>query len=300
LTIQEFPMTRLIRHSRSGAFAVLAIATLLSSCAAPSRLEDSGMTFSKEPLLGKVVWTDLVTEDLAAARRFYGELLGWTFEDTTGPAGRAYVLARSGGAFVAGLVPVDKRADGVRLSRWLPYVSVADVDASLRQASAAGGRVAADAREVGIGRVAVIIDPEGAVIGLARSSIGDPDDATTSPGPGRRVWTELLSNDPGAAAGFYGSVVGYQSRTLQRRGGEYTMLSKGGVDRAGVLRNPTADWSPVWLTSFGVADPAAAAMRAESLGGKVLLAPSSDVREGTMAIVADPSGALVVLQQVKN
>jgi uncharacterized protein len=293
-------MTRPIRLLRLNALALLAITTLLSSCAVPSRLDDSGLTFSKEPLLGKVVWTDLVTEDLAAARRFYGELLGWTFEDTTGPAGQAYVIARSGGTYVAGLVPVEKRSDGVNLSRWLPYVSVADVDAAVRQAGAAGARVAVAAREVGIGRVAVIIDPEGAVIGLARSSIGDPEDTATTPTTGRRVWTELVSNEPATAAGFYGSVVGFQTRTIQRRGGEYTMLSNNGVDRAGVLRNPTADWSPVWLTSFGVADPAAAAMRAESLGGKVLLAPSSEVREGTMAIVADPSGAVVVLQQVKN
>lgn len=291
-------MTCLIRLPRLMVLALLAVATLLSSCAAPSRLDDSGMTFSKEPLLGKVVWSDLVTEDLAAARRFYGQLLGWTFEDTTGPAGQAYVIARSGGTYVAGMVPVQKHADGVRLSRWLPYVSVADVDAALRQASTSGARIALAAREVGIGRVAVIIDPEGAVIGLARSSVGDPEDTATAPAAGRRVWTELVSNNPGTAAGFYGSVVGYQTRTIERRGGEYTMLSKGGVDRAGVLRNPTADWSPTWLTSFGVADPAAAAMLAESLGGKVLLAPSPEVREGTMAIVADPSGALVVLQQV--
>jgi predicted enzyme related to lactoylglutathione lyase len=293
-------MTRLIRLPRLKVIALLAVATLLSSCAAPSRLDDSGMTFSKEPLLGKVVWSDLVTEDLAAARRFYGQLLGWTFEDTTGPAGQKYVIARSGGTYVAGLVPVQTRADGVRLSRWLPYVSVADVDAALRQASTAGARIALAARDVGIGRVAVIIDPEGAVIGLARSSIGDPEDTATTPAAGRRVWTELVSNDPGKAAGFYGSVVGFQARTIERRGGEYTMLANNGTDRAGVLRNPTADWSPVWLTSFGVSDPAAAAMRAESLGGKVLLAPSSEVREGTMAIVADPSGALVVLQQVKT
>jgi predicted enzyme related to lactoylglutathione lyase len=78
------------------------------------------------------------------------------------------------------------------------------------------------------------------------------------------------------------------------------MLSHAGVERAGILRNPTVDWPPVWLTSFGVADPAAAAARAEALGGKVLLRPSPEVREGTMAIVADPSGALVVLQQVKS
>lgn len=287
-----FPGSRLV--------ALMATALLASGCAVPSKIDSSGMTFSTDPLLGKIVWTDLVTEDLAAARRFYGELLGWTFEETRGPAGQEYVIARSGGTYVAGLVPVTRRADGVRLSRWLPYVSVADVDAAIAQASAAGARIAVAAREVGIGRVAVIIDPEGAVIGLARSSIGDPDDATTAPRPGRRVWTELLSNDPGAASRFYGSVVGFQVSTLPRRGGEYTMLSHAGVERAGILRNPTADWSPVWLTSFGVTDPAAAAARAEALGGKVLLRPTPEVREGTMAIVADPSGALVVLQQVKS
>jgi len=75
-------------------------------------------------------------------------------------------------------------------------------------------------------------------------------------------------------------------------------LSSGGADRAGILRNPTDAWSPVWLTSFGVADAATAAAKAESLGGTVLLAPSPEVREGTMAIVADPSGAIVVLQQI--
>jgi hypothetical protein len=46
-----------------------------------------------------------------------------------------------------------------------------------------------------------------------------------------------------------------------------------------------------------VADPAAAAARAESLGGRILLAPSPEVREGTIAIVADPSGAILALQK---
>jgi predicted enzyme related to lactoylglutathione lyase len=289
------------KNSRAAGFALLlATAVLLSSCAGPSRIDNSGMTFSKEPLLGKVVWSDLVTDDLAAARRFYGELLGWTFESSTGPEGNEYLLARSGGMYVAGMVPVKGRKDGVELSRWLPYVSVADVDAAARQAGAAGGRVALAPRDVPVGRVAVIIDREGAVIGLARSSVGDPDDATTAPAAGRRAWTELLSNDPGAAAGFYGSVVGYEARSLQRRGGEVTVLSSGGRDRATVLRNPTGDWSPVWLTSFGVTDPAAAAARAESLGGKILLPVSPEVREGSIAIVEDPSGAVVVLQRTGN
>jgi predicted enzyme related to lactoylglutathione lyase len=283
--------------TRLGLAACLA---LLVSCASPSRIDTSGMSFSKDPLIGKIVWNDLITEDAAAARSFYQGMFGWTFEDTRGPGGGSYVLARSGSTYVAGMVPVRPRADGRELSRWLPYVSVADVDAALSRATAEGAKVAAGARSVGLGRVAAIIDPEGAVIGLARSNIGDPDDATTAPGAGRVTWTELISNDPASAAAFYGSVVGFQPRTIARRGGEYTMLANLGKDRAGILRNPTGSWSPAWLTSFGVDDVMAAVKKTEALGGKVLLPPSPALRENTMAIVADPAGAILVLQQFGN
>ncbi len=76
------------------------------------------------------------------------------------------------------------------------------------------------------------------------------------------------------------------------------MLAVHGTSRAGILKNPALEWTPVWLTYFGVDDPAAASARAESLGGKILLPVSSQVHEGTMAVVADPSGAILVLQKV--
>ena len=277
---------------------LMAVVAVLAACAMPQRPDTSGMSFSEAPLVGKVVWSDLVTEDLAAARRFYEGMFGWSFEESQGPGRRPYLLARSGGVFVAGLVSVEPRPDGVTLSRWLPYVSVRDVDAAAAKAVAGGGRIAAAPRDVPLGRVAAILDPEGAVIGLARSNIGDPDDATTAPGIGRRVWTELLSGDPQAAAAFYAAVVGYEARRIERRGGEYTKLASGGIDRAGILANPTGDWSPMWLTSFGVEDAGAAAARAASLGGRVLLDATPEVREGTMAVVTDPSGAVLVLQEV--
>jgi hypothetical protein len=144
--------------------------------------------------------------------------------------------------------------------------------------------------------VAAIVDAEGAALGLARSSIGDPDDTTTADAPGRVVWTELLADDDAGAASFYESVVGYKAETIERRGGLYTLLRAGGVDRAGILRNPT-DWEPQWLTYFGVEDPAAAAERAAALGGQVLLEPTPEVREGTMALVTDPTGAVLALQK---
>ncbi|HEY7758187.1 MAG TPA: VOC family protein [Burkholderiales bacterium] len=280
---------------------VVLLAALPSGCVSPSgKLDTSGMSFSSEPLIGKIVWNDLITEDIDAARRFYGELFGWTFESTTRPGGRPYTLARSGKVYVAGMLQVDARADGKRLSRWLPYVSVTDVDSAVARAAAAGAGVAVGARDVSLGRVAAIVDPEGAVIGLARSRIGDPDDSTTAPGPGRVVWTELLANDPQTAAGFYRSVVGYEVRTIARRGGQYTLLMNRGSDRAGIFKKPADEMQSVWLTYFGVDDPAAAAARAQALGGKVLLPASPQLREGSMAVVTDPSGAVLVLQKLAS
>ncbi len=269
----------------------------LSACATVTRPDLSGMSFSTTPLIGKVVWNDLITEDIDAARRFYGGLFGWSFENATGPGRRGYALARSGDVYVAGFVPVDAPADGGKLSRWLPYLSVTDVDRAVASGVEAGASVAVAARDVSLGRVAAMVDPEGAVIGVARSNVGDPDDKTTAAAPGRVVWTELLSNDSGNAAAFYRSMVGYEVRDVERRGGTYTMLGNGGVDRTAILKNPTQEWDPVWLTYFGVHDAAAAAKRAEELGGKILLPASPELRDGNMAVVADPSGAILVLQK---
>lgn len=278
--------------------SALAAILLIAACTTAGRPDLSGMSFSPRPLTGKLIWHDLVTEDLDAARHFYGGLFGWTFEESTGLRGEDYLLARDGNTYVAGLVSIERPDDATRLSRWLPYVSVADVDAAVADSVEAGAEVAASARDVGLGRVAAIVDPQGAVIGLARSSVGDPDDRTTAAAPGRVVWSELLADDPAAAAEFYGRVVGYTPRSVERRRGTYTMLSAGGQDRAGILANPTEDWKPVWLTYFGVEDPGAAAEQAKALGGRVVLAPSAEVRDGNMAVVADPSGAVLVLQRV--
>jgi len=279
------------------ALSVMILIVGLTACSTTGRHDLSGMSFSDAPLIGKLVWYDLITEDVGAARAFYGSLFGWSFEEAEGVGGNDYFLARTGGVYVGGMVPMARPADGSNLSRWVPYASVTDVDEAVSRTTANGGRVAASARDLGIGRVAAIIDPEGAVIGLARSSIGDPDDATTTGGRGKVVWAELLAEDPTEAAAFYADVVGYRPKVIERRGGRYTLLEADGIARAGVLENPAENWDPTWLTYFGVADPAAAAARAESLGGKILLAPTPEVREGTLAIVADPSGAVLALQK---
>lgn len=276
----------------------MAALALLGACASTGSRDLSGMSFSSAPLEGKVVWNDLVTEDAAAARAFYGSLFGWTFEETVSAGGRPYSLARAGGIYVGGIVQAPRAADGQSITRWIPYFSVPDVDSSVARSSALGGTVEITPRDLPLGRVAVVTDAEKAVIGLARSRVGDPDDATTRAAPGRVVWHELPSNDPAQAANYMREVTGLAVKEVSRRGGTYTILMGGSVERAGILKNPNPDWKPQWVTHFGVLDPAAAAQRAAELGGKVLIAPSPQLREGTMAVITDPVGAILVLHKV--
>jgi predicted enzyme related to lactoylglutathione lyase len=102
---------------------------------------------------------------------------------------------------------------------------------------------------------------------------------------------------PVAAASFYTSTFGYQQEVTDRAGpNAYVVLSLG-RPRAGILQSPEPEIRPVWLPSILVSDPAVLAARATSLGGRVLLAPHPDVRKGSLAVVADPSGAIVALQK---
>lgn len=288
-----------VKFSRTRANYTIAVLLLvgLTACTTTNRPDLGGMTFSSDPLLGKIVWHDLITEDLDSARRFYAGLFGWTFEGSVGSRGEDYVLARKGDIIVAGILGIDPPGDGESYSRWLPYISVDDVDAAVARSTEAGATVAVSARNVGLGRAAAIIDPQGAVIGLARSGIGDPDDATTVAAPGKPAWAELVADDTKGAASFYGTVAGYQADTIERRGGEYTFLLSDGVRRAGLFENPAdGEYGPVWLTTFSVQDPAIAAAKAEELGGKIILPVSPDLRDGTTAVVTDPAGAILVLR----
>ena len=269
----------------------------LNACSTVNTPAGLGFSLSDEPLVGKFVWHDLITNDTAAAQHFYAGLFGWTFEETIRPGGGPYILAKSNGQYVGGMVHKDNPNDQTNYSRWLGYLSVANVEKALKMTRSAGGTIVVDARELGnIGQVAAITDPQGAVLGLIRSNHGDPDDSQPD-ALGRIVWDELLVEDTQAAASFYESLAGYNIQTIQRRGGQYIKLTADGRERAGIMQNPFEYYPSSWLTYFAVADPIAATAKVESLGGKVLLPPSSDLRESTLAVVEDPSGAVLVLQQ---
>jgi predicted enzyme related to lactoylglutathione lyase len=243
---------------------------------------------------GRFVWQDLVTTDAAAARRFYGALLGWKFSEHN-RGGRPYLIAHTAGGPVGGLVDVRDLKDAG--SQWVSYVSVADVDRAVQQVQAAGGRVIVPPTTAAAGRVSVVADPQGAALGLLA-----PRDAPAEPAQpvsAHFFWREYLAQDAGKALDFYKGLLGYDAASTDARLGlEYFVLRRD-RPRAGLFQIPATagDVRPNWLPYVLVADPATMAAKAKGLGGRVLVEPSPDRRNGTLAVVADPTGAAVALQK---
>lgn len=253
---------------------------------------------SDTPTYGRFIWHDLLTDDVEAAKAFYGELLGWQYEDTTRPGGGPYTLIlTSSGQVVGGMLEVDDPGDGEDYSRWLGYFAVPDVDSATRSVAQSGGQVVVSPREIGdVARAAAVQDAEGAVVGLLTSRVGYPVERPTV-GAGEVAWNELVAADPEAMAEFFAGLVAGSVSEETRGEFVYRFLESDGRPRAGVMLRPNEQLDPLWLTYFAVDNVADVSARVESLGGERLLAPASDIRDGRIALVTDPGGAILGLME---
>lgn len=119
---------------------------------------------------GAFSWAELTTSDPDAAQAFYRKLFGWTAREMSLPSG-AYTTFQVGDVTVGGMMRMPDEAAGTAPT-WGVYVTVADVDATVEQARALGGTVIATPREIpGVGRMAVIEDPQGARVSVITYSM---------------------------------------------------------------------------------------------------------------------------------
>lgn len=266
------------------AMAAAAIGAGLGSSAPRAALNDAG----------RFVWHDLMTENLTRSQEFYHLLLGWTFQ-TVRESEPAYVIIRRGDQYIGGMVSAKRGDPAVPVSQWLSYIAVDDPDASVAKAKAAGARVLRDPFDAaGIVRAAVVADQQGALVGFARFNKARPD---LKPVPGSWLWMDYVATDPEAAMTFYGDVIGYQHEQVANQGNAVYHVLSLGKPRAGLFKSPFDRVRANWLPYVLVDDPAAMADRAQFLGGAIIVAPRPDLRKGTLAIIADPSGAVIALQK---
>ena len=114
---------------------------------------------------GAFSWNELMTTDPDAALAFYTALFGWTVETMPMPDG-PYHVVKADGTAVGGVMKLPEHA-GPMPPCWGSYVTVNDVDATCAQAAALGGKVVFGPMDVpSVGRLAVIVDPQGAAISV--------------------------------------------------------------------------------------------------------------------------------------
>jgi predicted enzyme related to lactoylglutathione lyase len=242
---------------------------------------------------GKLIWAELVTPDLAAAERFYGGIFGWTFHDVrTGET--TYTIAKLGDVPIAGLVQRNAQPDRQHQAAWLPFLSVSNVQEAGQRILDHGGKELKPSRAYRMrGKQAIYADPQGAVFAVLNSHSGDPPDVLAA--PGEWIWGAVMTRDPDAAAAFYQNVFGYEvfEQPTDARG-EHLLLASQNYARASVNPLPEAkDVQPHWIGFVRVLDVQRAADAAKTLGGRVLVEPHNDRHGGTVALLADPSGAAI-------
>ena len=112
---------------------------------------------------GKFCWQELLTPDAEAAKAFYGRVFGWGASEMD-MGDFVYHMFEQDGEPVAGMIEITPEMQGA-VPCWMSYVAVADADAALSEAIAAGGNAIKGVTDIpGKGRFAVVVDPTGAVI----------------------------------------------------------------------------------------------------------------------------------------
>jgi predicted enzyme related to lactoylglutathione lyase len=240
--------------------------------------------------LGTIAWVDMQTPDLDKAKRFYGELLGWSFIGSDDTNSEFYMTAHIRGRRVAGISRLPSQTQD--RPAWTVYLATDNADDTARRIKDAGGRLLMPPMDVvEYGRTAIATDPAGANFGIWQAK--ERHGAQVVDEPGAMAWHEIYTHDVTKARDFYAQVFGLEQRRLDSPSLEYWTLHKGAKTAFGVMQMTSsmpADLPAHWNTYFAVADIDAAVKKVTALGGTVM-APPFDTPYGRMSAVIDPSGA---------
>jgi hypothetical protein len=244
---------------------------------------------------GAFSWSELMSEDPAAAAAFYEKVLPWKTQSMDMPTG-PYTIANVGEKPVAGIMGLPHPMP----SAWAYYVTVDNVDEALAKAESLGGKIQLPGMDVpGVGRLGGFLDPQNAYISVITYEAmenPDPDNPAFTDSfktAGAFSWFSLQTPDVEAAKAFYAEVFGWTYQTMDMPTGPYTSIMVGETAMGGITP-PMQEGIPPHWGSFITVDDADAAAEAASQNGGTLLGPAFDIPTvGRVAIIQDPTGGMV-------
>jgi uncharacterized protein len=245
------------------------------------------------------VWYELMTTDLGAAKAFYGKVVGWEVQDVPMP-GMVYSLLRMGETQVGGMMtlPQDAYKAGMKPC-WVGYIGVDDADKAAAKVTSLGGKMHHAPTDIpGIGRFAMVADPQGAAFNLFKPN--QTGERLVSNEPGHVGWHELHTTDWSKAFDFYAQMFGWLKGDGVDMGpmGTYQLFTIKGTPAGGMFNSPAVPAGATacfWLYYFNVGDIDAAAQRVSDSGGKIMNGPHQVPGGAWIVQAADPQGAAFAL-----
>ncbi|RDH75605.1 VOC family protein [Mycolicibacterium moriokaense] len=240
---------------------------------------------------GAPCWVDTAQPEPHAAMRFYGPLLGWSFDDAVAmPDGvdGDYFAARHAGRLVAGV----GQATSSSPATWRTHVRVDDIEQVITRAERYGGTRLTDPVDAQGGRVATITDSTGVPFCLWQPGMGSLSGAEVINEPNTWAMSSLHTADVVRAREFYGNVFGWQLDTMSTATFSRWRLS-GRVVAVVTATDDTAV-PQHWSVNFAVRDTDAITQHTTALGGHVVM-PPTDTPGFRSAVVADPQGGFIAV-----
>jgi predicted enzyme related to lactoylglutathione lyase len=126
-----------------------------------------GATLVNAP--GALAWNELATNDMDGSASFYSQLFGWSVEPMEGMEMPYSIIKKADGTSNGGIRP----AQGPEPNYWLNYFGSDDVDAGFAKISELGGRQLLPPTDIGVGKIGIAQDPQGAVFALYSGQFDD-------------------------------------------------------------------------------------------------------------------------------
>ncbi|MEV6974956.1 VOC family protein [Kitasatospora sp. NPDC093806] len=242
---------------------------------------------------GTPCWADAMFADMAGAKAFYGDVLGWTFGESSSEYGN-YTQAYSDGKAVAAIVPPMPGQPGEEVhSAWCLYLASSDAATTAEKIRGNGGEVMMGPMAVGeFGSMVIAKDPGGVVFGVWQA--GTHEGFEKQGASGAYTWAEVITREPAAADGFFPAVFPYDVKRMDTGQVDYKIFHVRerpvlGRMKAGPDELPPQ--APNYISVyFAVDDCDAAVAKVTERGGKLYYGPM-DSPFGRFAAVGDPQGA---------
>jgi hypothetical protein len=246
---------------------------------------------------GDFVWYELLTSDAAAAKTFYDTVVGWDIEATASNP-MNYRMIRSGNGHAGGVMELNAQMrEGGAKPTWLGYVGVDDVDATVAKAESLGGKAMMPPFDLpGVGRIAMIADPQGIPLYVMRGESDEESTAFSPDEPGRGAWNELSTTDLESARSFYPELFGWSLGDVMPMGemGDYQFIEQSGR-MIGAMMKARSGGQPSWNYCFRTDSVDRGHEAIESGGGTVTFGPA-EVPGGDRVVQAfDPEGAAFMI-----